>query len=61
MEKAPGILRINDSVSTVMNLFEKTGASTLPVLNEDDTFVGFISKTKLYSYYRQVMVDFSEE
>ena len=61
MEEPPARLTINDSMGVVMDAFERTGAVSLPVLKDDGTFVGFISKTKLYSYYRQVLVDYSEE
>ena len=61
MEQPVALLYINDPTSIVMDKFEETGASTLPVLDNDGKFVGFISKTKLYSTYRQILVDFSEE
>jgi CIC family chloride channel protein len=61
MEEPPARLNINDPMGVVMDKFEETGASSLPVLKDDGTFVGFISKTKLYSHYRQILVDYSEE
>lgn len=61
MEEPPARLNMNDPMGVVMDKFEETGASSLPVLKDDGTFVGFISKTKLYSHYRQILVDYSEE
>lgn len=61
MQQPEVILRTNDNMQTIMNKFAHCDAGTLPVLNPDDTFVGFVSRTRLYATYRQVMKDFSEE
>lgn len=61
MEDPPGIVFIDESMKAVMDHFEATGASVLPVVDKSNKFVGLISKTKLYSSYRQMLVDFSEE
>lgn len=61
MRQPEMILRTNDNMQTVMNKFAHCDAGTLPVLKPDGTFVGFVSRTRLYASYRQVMKDFSEE
>lgn len=61
MENPPARLVVDDPMNVVMDRFEQTGANVLPVQDATGVFVGFISKTKLYSVYRQTMVDFSEE
>ena len=61
MQQPEMVLRTNDNMQTVMNKFAHCDAGTLPVLNPDGTFVGFVSRTRLYASYRQVMKDFSEE
>ncbi len=61
MEKPDIVLRTDDSMSAVMDKFQDSNANTLPVLNPDGTFVGFVSRTRLYTSYRQIMKDFSEE
>lgn len=61
MEKPVACLTIDDSMQVVMDTIEKTGADTLPVVDRDALFIGFVSKAKLYAMYRQVMVDYSEE
>ena len=61
MQQPEMILRTNDNMQTVMNKFAHCDAGTLPVLKPDGTFVGFVSRTRLYASYRQVMKDFSEE
>ncbi len=50
-----------DTMNNVMDKFETSHAEVLPVVTTDDKFVGFVSKTHLYSTYRKVLVDFSQE
>ena len=61
MEKPVACLTIDDPMQVVMDTIEKTGADTLPVVDRDALFIGFVSKAKLYAMYRQGMVDYSEE
>ena len=61
MEKPVACLTIDDPMQVVMDTIEKTGADTLPVVDRDALFIGFVSKAKLYAMFRQVMVDYSEE
>jgi CIC family chloride channel protein len=48
-------------MSAVMRKFDETNAWNLPVESKDGKFLGFISKSRVYSTYRQVLVDFSQE
>lgn len=50
-----------DSMEDVMDKFDKTGSWNLPVVDEDNKYIGFVSKSRILSTYRQVMVDFSAE
>ena len=61
MQQPQAVLRTNHSMSTVMDTFQNCDSGTLPVLADDNQFVGFVSKTRLYASYRQIMKDFSEE
>lgn len=61
METPHAILNTKQSMPDVMDTFQNTGAGTLPVVGKDNLFVGFVSKSQLYSLYRQIMKDFSEE
>lgn len=54
-------LSTEDTMTTVMDKFQDSDAGTLPVLRPDRTFVGFVSRNRLFSSYRQIMKDFSEE
>lgn len=61
MEPAPDIIGINAPMSHVMESFEKFNADVLPVVDDNNNFVGLIHKTALFEAYRQTLVDFSEE
>lgn len=61
MEQPSCVLRTDESMADVMDKFQEHDAGTLPVLSPDGLFVGFVSRTRLYSSYRQIMKDFSEE
>lgn len=60
MSSAPEHISINDNMENVMNKFESSGAWNLPVLN-DGKYVGFVSKSKLFSAYRKLLRDFYED
>ena len=50
-----------DSMESVMRKFDTTRSWYLPVVDEDNRYIGFVSKSKALNTYRQVMVDLSEE
>ncbi|MEE1004414.1 MAG: chloride channel protein [Bacteroidaceae bacterium] len=54
-------LLVNDSMDVVVKVFDKTGAWTLPVVDEEGVFVGFIRKSSVLTVYRQVLADFSND
>jgi CIC family chloride channel protein len=56
----PSYLDLSESIETVMETFEKTDAWNLPVLDKG-FYVGFISKSRIYATYRELLVQFSEE
>jgi CIC family chloride channel protein len=56
----PSYIDKKESIETVMETFRKTGAWNLPVL-DNGYYVGFISKSRIYSTYRELLVEFSEE
>lgn len=56
----PSYIDKKEKIETVMEAFRKTGAWNLPVLDEG-YYVGFISKSRIYSKYRELHVEFSEE
>ncbi len=57
----PGFVYLNDPMEKVMLLFERTQAWNLPVLDEEQKYVGFVSKAKIFNAYRDVLVKMSDE
>jgi len=60
MNLPPEIIGINEPMESVMNKFESSKAWNLPVVKGDE-YVGFVSKSKIFSAYRNLLVEFSEE
>ena len=56
----PTYIDIRENIEAVMEAFRKTGAWNLPVL-DNGLYVGFISKSRIYSTYRELLVEYSEE
>lgn len=54
-------LGVNDPMEDVMKTFDSTGAQYLPVVGLEGHLVGYISRIRLYSMYRQFVADFSAE
>ena len=54
-------LKVTDSMEQVMRTFDDTNAWNLPVVDEAGKYVGFVSKSKIFNSYRQVLVNFSDE
>lgn len=61
MTQPKALLSVNDSMDVVVKVFDKTGAWTLPVVDEEGVFVGFIRKSSVLTVYRQVLADFSND
>jgi CIC family chloride channel protein len=56
----PVVVSVSESMEAVMEKFEKTGAWNLPVIDEGK-YIGFVSKSKIFSAYRKVLLQFSSE
>ncbi len=57
---APTLIEVNETMESVMDKFEKTGAWNLPVV-ENGKYIGFLSKSKIFSSYRLLLQQFYEE
>lgn len=55
MKKPAAVLREAQDMHTVMEKFDLAQTWYLPVLNKEEKFIGFISKTKLFSKYREIL------
>ena len=56
----PAFISLNEDMKVVMDLFEKTGAWNLPVIDHHK-YVGFVSKSKILSAYRDVLTNLTYE
>ncbi len=56
----PSYIDKRENIETVMETFRTTGAWNLPVL-DNGYYVGFISKSRIFTTYRDLLIQFSEE
>tara|TARA_R110002050_G_scaffold149463_1_gene276029 strand:+ start:65058 stop:66788 length:1731 start_codon:yes stop_codon:yes gene_type:complete len=61
MTSAPEYIYFTDTMEAVMAKFDHSGAWNLPVVSDDSKYIGFVSKSKLFSAYRKLLRDFYEE
>ena len=61
MTSAPGRLYDTDNMEQVMQTFDDTQAWNLPVVDQEGKYLGFVSKSKIFNSYREVLVRFSDE
>ena len=61
MKDPPALLMVNDSLKIVAKKFEETGAWNLPVVDENKVYIGFISRSGLFTSYRETLLKFSQE
>jgi chloride channel protein, CIC family len=55
MKKPAATLRTDQDMHAVMKEFDITQSWYLPVLDQNRRFIGFISKTKLFNKYREIL------
>jgi len=61
MKSAPAYVYVDEKMDSVMKKFEITGAWNLPVIEQDRTYVGFVSKSKIFSSYREQLKQVSHD
>ena len=61
MSQCAARLTTNDAMELVMQTFDRTKAWTLPVVDADGLFVGFIRRSHVTALYRTMVQDMSEE
>ncbi|MBP1675999.1 MAG: Cl-channel voltage-gated family protein [Bacteroidetes bacterium] len=61
MISPPATINQNLPMEKVMEIFEDTGAWNLPVVDDHKKYIGYVSKSKIFSSYRHVLVHFSDE
>ena len=55
----PELIDIADSMDCVMRKFNTSGAWNLPVM-QNEKYIGFVSKSKIFNTYRDLLVQVSE-
>lgn len=60
MRLSPEIISHDEKMELVMKKFNDSGAWNLPVVH-NGKYVGFISKSRIFNAYRDMLVNFSEE
>lgn len=61
MTSPPARLYNTDNMEQVMQTFDETKAWNLPVVDQEGHYLGFVSKSKIFNSYREVLVHFSDE
>jgi CIC family chloride channel protein len=62
MVSPPAKININMPMEKIMAIFDDTKAWNLPVVDDDGKYCGFVSKSRIFNAYREVLLDhFSEE
>lgn len=60
MTATPATIDIHDRMDKVMDLFDRTNAWNLPVV-DDGKYIGFVSKSKIFNSYRSVLKHFTDD
>ena len=61
MKPLPVTVRADESMESVVNKFETSGMWNLPVVDNEHKYIGFVSKSNIFSAYRQQLQEFSYE
>ncbi|MBQ2918773.1 MAG: chloride channel protein [Bacteroidales bacterium] len=61
MRSAPAYVYIDEKMDSVMKKFEQTEAWNLPVVDHERTYIGFVSKSKIFSAYREQLKQVSHD
>lgn len=60
MKTPPAIIHPEDRPLEILQVFDDTGVWNLPVVDDTNRFVGFISKSKILMSYRQLLKEYSD-
>ncbi len=60
MSAVPEVIEITYPMDKVMEIFDRTNAWNLPVV-DNGRYVGFVSKSKIFNSYRRVLRHFTED
>ena len=60
MKAPPAVFHKEDKPLEILQVFDDTGVWNLPVVDEENRFIGFISKSSILMGYRQLLKEYSE-
>ena len=60
MSPPPAYIRFNDNMDTVMKKFNESKAWNLPVIDKGK-YMGFVSKSKMFNVYRELLVNITDD
>ncbi|PTT69794.1 CBS domain-containing protein, partial [Chryseobacterium sp. HMWF001] len=60
MKAPPAIIHPEDQPLDILQTFDDTGVWNLPVVDANNRFIGFISKSTILMSYRQLLKEYSE-
>ena len=60
MIQPPDKILKNEMIQSIMPRFEQSNTWMLPVIDEQDHYLGFISKSRILDAYRQALVNVSQ-
>jgi CIC family chloride channel protein len=61
MKEPPAVLMVNDSPKVAIQKFKETQAWNLPVVDGQHHYIGFVSRSGLFTRYRETLIKFSQE
>ena len=61
LKRVPASVTCDEPMESVMHKFDVTGAWNLPVVDEYDSYIGFVSKSKIFSSYREQLQQVSHD
>ncbi len=56
MTRSPDKVYYGESMKEVIDKFENTGAWNLPVVNKSGKYLGLVSKSRIFSFYRNALI-----
>lgn len=60
MKAPPAVLHRENKPLDILQTFDDTGVWNLPVINDNNDFIGFISKSSILMSYRQLLKEYSD-
>jgi CIC family chloride channel protein len=60
MVQPPDKIKQSESIQSIMPRFEQAKTWMLPVVDDDNRYLGFIAKSQILNAYRQALVNVSQ-